>query len=406
MQKRGSDPGRANLAAESPERRGNSSDQSQPTPVVTPEPSPEQRVVYLDGPDVITSLQVHNGQHEYVLPLQDEFTLGASSRCDIQIAGSGLSKEHLKFERRGERLRVRDLGSSYGTFLAAHRVSEAEYLHPGDIITPVPLSLLAMNNVMRRHRVTMSDILGSRFKQTADELMVEAVKGSAHLLFLGDWGCDSERLARAVHEVSPRRMDELIPISHVPDDPAEYHGILERARRGTLLIVVPTEKPRSQRDSERSSPRSRRVVPLPTAFCERAFSSDYRIRVITLATSATAARRVLPDEIVDQMSKVWLNPIALRIPELPELLDRLLTERNAPFRFEDLSAENRGALLANEWRDNFIGLRTAADRLIAIARVTGWRDMNWRERADATEIPKSTLNDWYLAAKLSDPLFA
>jgi hypothetical protein len=95
----------------------------------------------------------------------------------------------------------------------------------------------------------------------------------------------------------------------------------------------------------------------------------------------------------------------MRPGDIPDLLDRMLAERASPRRITDLTRRNRDALCAWEWRDNLAGLRAAADRLATIARVPGWDGMDWRERAAATSIPKSTLHDWFASLQLTSPLF-
>jgi len=96
----------------------------------------------------------------------------------------------------------------------------------------------------------------------------------------------------------------------------------------------------------------------------------------------------------------------MRPGDVPELLDHLLAERQAGIRLADLSPRNRGVLCSHDWRDNFIGLRLAADRLAAIARVQGWEAMNWKERSCALGMAKTTIYDWFSGLGLTSPLFA
>ena len=48
----------------------------------------------------------------------------------------------------------------------------------------------------------------------------------------------------------------------------------------------------------------------------------------------------------------------------------------------------------------------AANRLTSIARIPDWEELDWRERAIALGIAKSTLYDWYKLLQLTKPLFA
>ena len=65
--------------------------------------------------------------------IQDHAVLGRESSCDITIPGTHLSRRHAELAVKGPVLKIRDLGSSNGTFVNSERVIEAD-LHPGDIV--------------------------------------------------------------------------------------------------------------------------------------------------------------------------------------------------------------------------------------------------------------------------------
>jgi hypothetical protein len=175
----------------------------------------------------------------------------------------------------------------------------------------------------------------------------------------------------------------------VPEDRSRQRAILKRAARSSLLIDLYQVE-----------------APLDPAFCSMAFSRDHHVRPIVLAPSRDAARRLLPMEDPEHMQHIWLRPLGMRPGDIPDLLDRMLAERASPRRITDLTPRNRDALCTWEWRDNLAGLRAAADRLAAIARVPDWDGLDWRQRAVATSIPKSTLHDWFTSLHLTFPLFA
>ncbi len=126
--------------------------------------------------------------------------------------------------------------------------------------------------------------------------------------------------------------------------------------------------------------------------------------MIATAPSAAAARRVPRRGGAPHLQQLGLRPLALRTGELPALLDHLLAERGAGFGFAELAAQNREALRRHGWRDNFAGLRLAADRLVAIGRVRDWEAMTWHERSAALGVPKTTLFDWFTSLGLAVPL--
>jgi FHA domain-containing protein len=358
------------------------------TPVRTRPLDDAQRGAWFDGPDDITALRVYDGDVEYELPRKGTFTLGASRSCDLPVRGRDLSATHCLLERKGNRLRVYDQHSTNGTFFGGRRVDMID-VYPGDTFTPAPVTFLAMNNEMRVHRPTIADIIGTGFTPSADCVLVDAVKRSSHLLLTGEPGCDLDRLARTIHAVSLRRNRPLLEIAALPSERGKQREIVKRAARSTLVIDL-----------------DRVAAPLDSTFCSMVFSADYHVRVIALAPTTNAARKLLPVENVERMQHIWIRPLSERPGDIAALLDRMLVERGSPLRVADLTLRNREALLAWEWRDNFIGLRTAADRLAAIARVQGWDALDWRERAAATSIPRSTLHDWFTALGLTSPLFA
>jgi len=358
------------------------------TPVKTKPLGEAQHEAWFEGPDIVTALRIYDRDQEYALPAKSTFTLGASRSCDVPVIGHDLSALHCAFERRGTRLRVHDQHSTNGMFFGGRRVDRID-LYPGDTFTAAPLTFIAMNEEMRAQRPLIADIVGSSFTPIPDRVLVDAVKNSNHLLLTGETGCDLERLARAIHAVSLRRSRPLVEITELPGDRGEQREILKRAARSSLLIRLDAIK-----------------TPLDPTFSSMAFSPDDHIRVIVTATTTTVARKLLAIDEMEQLQHIWIRPLAMRPGDVPELLDHLLAERQAGLRLADLSPRNREVLCSHDWRDNFIGLRLAADRLAAIARVQGWEAMNWQERSCALGMAKTTIYDWFGGLGLTSPLFA
>lgn len=61
------------------------------------------------------------------------FVIGRSESCDLRIDSTQVSREHARFTRHANELRVQDLGSTNGTFVNGQRVSDARLEH-GDIV--------------------------------------------------------------------------------------------------------------------------------------------------------------------------------------------------------------------------------------------------------------------------------
>lgn len=68
-----------------------------------------------------------------IFPLTGHNILGRDSECDITIPGTHLSRKHAEIAIKGNKLLVKDLNSSNGTFVNGKRVAQAELI-PGDQI--------------------------------------------------------------------------------------------------------------------------------------------------------------------------------------------------------------------------------------------------------------------------------
>jgi hypothetical protein len=304
------------------------------------------------------------------------------------VTGYDLSALHCAFERREKQLRVHDQHSTNGMYFGGRRVELID-LYPGDTFTTAPVTFIAMNEEMRAQWPIIAGPVGSSFTPTPDRVLVDAVKSSNHMLLTGETGGDLERLARAIHAVSLRRSRPVVEITELPGDRGKQREILKRAARSSLLIRLDAF-----------------TTPLDPTFSSMALSSDFHIRVIVIAPTTTIARRLLATDEMEQLQHIWVRPLAMRPGDIPELLDHLLAERQARFRFPDLSPGNREALCSHEWRDNFTGLRLAADRLVAISRLQGWEAMSWQERSNALGMAKTTIYNWFCGLGLTSPLFA
>ena len=359
------------------------------TPPWTPPLDEAQCEPWYEGDDAVVALREYDSDREYDLPLHiQSFRLGGSRSCEVSVPGRGLSAVHCLLERRGSRFLVHDQHSTHGTIDDGRKIQVAD-LHPGDRFTAVPVTFLVVNQEIRSHRPLLVELLGTDLAPwSPDRLVIEAATGLGHLLLTGEAGCEHDRLARAIHAMSLVRNRPAVECSHVPADRPSQIALIKRASRSSLVLSLAARTP-----------------PLDPTFVSMLFSPSYHVRVIAIAPGLAAARRALPGDHVDRMQHVWIRPIAARAGELPILLDRLLAERDAPIRLANLTEANRARLLSHEWRGNWNDVRMTADRLTAIARTPGWEQLDWRDRASALGIAKSTLHDWYRSLQLTRPLF-
>lgn len=79
-------------------------------------------------------------------PLNKARTIvGRKNNCDLRIPLSSVSRQHCELAIEGEQLRIKDLGSSNGTFHNGSRIQEA-IIEPGDEVTIGPVVFTAVIN--------------------------------------------------------------------------------------------------------------------------------------------------------------------------------------------------------------------------------------------------------------------
>ena len=69
--------------------------------------------------------------------------LGRSPNCEVQVNGTGVSREHAELRLDRDGWSVRDLGSSNGTYVNDERVDGARLEH-GDVVRLGPVSTLEL----------------------------------------------------------------------------------------------------------------------------------------------------------------------------------------------------------------------------------------------------------------------
>jgi hypothetical protein len=330
------------------------------TPARTP-PLPESDFIgWTAGPHAITAFREYNAvdSQEWEMPRHwKQAVLGASAEtCNIVIPDRGLSATHVRFERRATKLRIYDEHSTNGTYVRNYRIDVAD-LDPGDLFTPRPITLVAMNDQMRQHRPLLVDIMGAGFARSPDWMMVEAATSSGPLLIVGEPGSDMEQLARSIHAISPRRDSELVSVDTMPANRAIGIELVKQAHKSTLVLTL-----------------SANPKPLNAAFVEMLFSPTYGVRPIVVAHREQDARTALGEGPLQVTQHVQLRPLAYRAGDIPHLLDRMFQVRNADhLRVADMKQENQDALRTYDWPNNFDSLREMADAIVAYVASGGLR---------------------------------
>ena len=93
--------------------------------------------------DVTLVLVRKDGRTLDVKLKKERTVLGRQTECDIRVPVGAVSRQHCEFRLEGDgSVKVRDLGSSNGTFVNAERTDEAT-LEAGDIVSVGPVRLVA-----------------------------------------------------------------------------------------------------------------------------------------------------------------------------------------------------------------------------------------------------------------------
>lgn len=348
------------------------------------EPIDDEHVSEFDqaGAEIITGCREYDGagaaDWELARDIKRVF-VGGSSTCAISIPGRGLSATHCMLERRGRGMRLYDEHSTHGTWVKDAPITTAD-LRPGDKFTAKPVTLVTMNDAMRLHRPTLVEIVGTGWVPSPDWLMVEAYN-SSHLVITGDPGCDQDRLARAIHAISPRRDQLPIEIGAIPEERAAQIALVKQAskqqapkQRATVILAIPDKH-----------------APLDETFLSMLYSTTYGVRVIVLARRAEDARRALGEALAGMCQYVMLRPLAYRAAEIDQLLDRVFVERGTPhLRTADLTLENQEALRTYLWPENLAELRLIGHAISAHETLGGWRPAS-----EAVQRPKTTLQEHF-----------
>lgn len=375
--------------------RRESGRESTETPPVRTRTLPEAMTgAFYEGPDIVTSLELYAAGTFFDLPRDKKtFTLGSAASSDIRLPNEGISKLHCLIERRGQTLRVHDQDSKNGTFFNGRRETTFD-LRPGATFTVGATRLLALNDGMRSAYPTLAEIAGAgdepsrRGDSTTASELIALATSRVHLLVTGEAGCDQDRLARTLHDISLLRARPCAELAEVPADRAEQRAILDRASRSTLVVTI-----------DRDSP------VMDAAFVSMLFSPHFHVRVIAIAPALKKANNVLTDANVRSMRHITLHPLAYRVGAIHRLLDGMLAERGTALRVADMSARNQAALRSYSWPGNFDELRRVADRLTKLSVVRGRPTL--RQAAEALGMTSHrSLDHWLGQLGLALPIVA
>jgi DNA-binding NtrC family response regulator len=323
------------------------------------------------------------------------FAIGGELGNDLVLTDTSVSRRHAELVRSPDGLLFRDLGSTNGSFLGAHRVKEA-FVAPGarlrlgrteillapceDVLLVFPTQETSFG-ALHGGSLPMRRLFGVLARVAATDIT---------LLITGETGTGKELAARALHEHSRRATGPFMPLDcgaldrelagsdlfgHEPGAftgaASRRAGIFEQAKGGTVFLDEIGELPLELQ------PKLLRV--LEQREVRRLGASNYLpidVRVVA------ATHRNLEDMVTNgtfrsdlfyrlAQVQVGLPPLRDRLEDLPLLCERLVARAResgmAPPSLKGVSAEALSVLSSIAWKGNVRELRNVIDRASALS---------------------------------------
>ena len=215
-------------------------------------------VVVKKSQPLILYLYPMNNMFAKPFKITDQASIGYSPSNTVQLTCSGISKHHVRIERRETKFIIKDLQSIHGTYLNGVHVTEA-YLSEDDCLKLGSQKLLV--SFSDRGIINTSqndcDYLHSRNNSWNKELesLHHYARKNFPILLLGESGVGKEVIARYIHNKSSRQKKPFITINcsslgeslieselfgHVKGSFTgaiyDRKGAFEVAREGTLFL--------------------------------------------------------------------------------------------------------------------------------------------------------------------------
>ena len=318
-------------------------------------------------------------------------TVGRHLTNDLVLADPRVSAAHLELERRDEgRLLVRDLGTTNGTFLGAHRLVEAE-LGPGALLRLGDSSLrLEVDDRAEPEKGSDAGHFGALLGASPEmrelfSTLDRIAPSPLTVLAQGETGTGKAELARALHAHSGRRAGPfvVIDVANIPRTlaasvlfghelgafagaDAVHVGALERASGGTHVLDEVGELPQDLQ------PELLRV--LETGAVTRVGGVDripVDLRVVVATRRDLRAESDVPRFREDLFlrlaeARVFLPPLRARPADIPLLTRHFLDELGTAERPLTITPEAVSSLASRRWPGNVRELRNVLARASAL----------------------------------------
>ena len=204
----------------------------------SPKPEAVFRLVVVDGLDKDKAVRVDGSR---------EVLVGKSHVCELALEDATVSRRHLAAEVVGDRLRIRDLGSSNATFLGDTRLIEALLLG-GEILRLGATRILAERERGAKPGPVTTDVhfgpvLGaSREMRRLFPLLAKLAASSVSVVLEGETGTGKEVVAQALHTEGPRASGPYVVFDCTAVTPSLIESELFGHERGAFTGAVALRK--------------------------------------------------------------------------------------------------------------------------------------------------------------------
>ncbi len=311
-------------------------------------------------------------------------SVGSAADNGFVLSDPTVSRYHLEVEAAGDGVRVRDLGSSNGTFAGRARLRDADV--PWDAALRLGDTVLV---VSRAGEVATEAPPALPGLVTVSPRMVEVVRQVRRLaafggsvLVLGETGTGKELVARALHDEGPRRAGPFVvvdcgalPHALVESElfghergaftgaVARHVGAFERARGGTVFLDEIGELPQTAQASLLGALERRRVRRVGG---ERELELDVRVvsathRDLRAEVNRAAFRADLYYRLAGAL--VALPPLRERPEDVPALAEHFALDLAGDASALPSELVDRWRVM--HWAGNVRELRNAVERALA-----------------------------------------
>ena len=313
--------------------------------------------------------------------------VGARRENELALSDALVSGLHLEISVEASGVRLRDLGSTNGTFVGGLRTFDI-YLQVGTEIR-IGRTLLRLETGEDSEAVALHPersfgplVGGSSALRAIFTSLERIAKTSVPALIMGETGTGKEVVARAIHEASARASEPFLAVdcAAIPASLIEselfgfergaftgadraFPGAFERAGAGTILLDELGELPLAVQPKLLRALDSLQIRRLGS---ER--TRPIAARILG-ATNRDLARMVNQGTFRDDLyyrlavAEIHLPPLRERREDIPLLVTLFLSRIDDPSAKKEIDAETLAGLCQHSWPGNVRELRNAVQRI-------------------------------------------